>query len=210
LIKNFIAKYIFEQGNLKINAVRKVKDRELIEGLLRRDRKILMLFYQEFFPVIEKHVLLNSGNKDDAKDLFQEVLVALYRNFGQKNARLTTDLKSYIFVIGQKMWYKELRFRKRYHARLEDFQKLDPWKESEMDKYLEQKRFSLYQKHIVKLPEDCRKLFKFISEKITIEDLKKKMDFSSGEYTKRRKYMCIQKLIKLIKEDPDFNYFHDR
>ena len=62
--------------------------------------------------MIENYILSNSGTKDDAQDIFQNALVALYSNTQKPSFELTSSISTYIFSISKNLWLKELRRKK--------------------------------------------------------------------------------------------------
>ena len=58
---------------------RKYSPEEIIEGILANNTLILNQFYKENFLLIRHLIITNSGSEDDAKDVFQEAMVILYR-----------------------------------------------------------------------------------------------------------------------------------
>ena len=44
------------------------------------DEQVLKYLYVTNYPKIEKYVLSNSGTIDDAKDIYQEAFIAVWRN----------------------------------------------------------------------------------------------------------------------------------
>ena len=73
-------------------------DNEIIEHLRNNKyQKATNGLYNLLSPV-KKYVCSNNGTTDDAKDIFQDALVALYRKVQDRNFRLTVSLKTYLLV----------------------------------------------------------------------------------------------------------------
>jgi DNA-directed RNA polymerase specialized sigma24 family protein len=51
----------------------------LLQGLARNDKKAVETIYKENFNLIQTLVINNSGNTEDAKDVFQEAMIVLYQ-----------------------------------------------------------------------------------------------------------------------------------
>ena len=77
----------------------KHSDKKLIEGIKRGDDEALNYLYNNYFDLIRIYILKNSGTEDDAYDIFQDAMVALFKKVSENHIDLTTDLKGYIFVI---------------------------------------------------------------------------------------------------------------
>ena len=68
----------------------------------------------------------------------------------------------------------------------------------------EQEKYSLYQKHLNLLDPDCQKVLTLYYDGVSIRDIMEIMGYASESYTKKKKFICKEKLIKRIKSDPDF------
>ena len=49
-------------------------------GLKESDEKVLQYIYVSNYPRIEQYVLGNNGTADDARDIYQEAFLAVWRN----------------------------------------------------------------------------------------------------------------------------------
>jgi RNA polymerase sigma factor (sigma-70 family) len=88
---------------------KKYSDINIIEGVRKQDDKILNWLYDNYFQSVKSYVLKNSGSSDDVSDVFQESIIALYKQITDDNLNLTTDLKGYFFGIARNVWNAQLR-----------------------------------------------------------------------------------------------------
>ena len=70
---------------------------EIISGIVSQNRDILTYCYQHYSPMVTKWILNRGGTKEEAKDLFQDGMIALYSNlrlkkFEQGRAKISTYL----------------------------------------------------------------------------------------------------------------------
>ncbi len=65
--------------------------------------------YEQNYQFVERFVLKNNGNVDDAKDIFQDIMLALIEKIYADDFELTASLSTYIFAIGKNLWLKKLR-----------------------------------------------------------------------------------------------------
>ena len=66
---------------------------EILEGIRRNDIKILQYVYRTFYSYIKYFIISNSGNDDDARDIFQEALVVVYGSLLRINLTSAVLLK---------------------------------------------------------------------------------------------------------------------
>ena len=52
---------------------------EILNGIRKRSDKVLHYVYHENYPTVKSFIIENRGNSQDAKDIFQEGLVIIFR-----------------------------------------------------------------------------------------------------------------------------------
>lgn len=180
-------------------------DEEILEGISNNDERVIAFIYKHFFDPVKIYIVQNSGTEDDAKDTFQEAVIALYRKVTNKNLALEkSSLKTYFISICKLMWLKSLE-RKRKKPEDELKEEVLSLQEELNDEIEITQRYKLYQDHFQKLSEDCRKLLTMFLKKVPVKEITLKMNFSSDSYTKKRKFQCKEKLIERIKNDRNYN-----
>ena len=65
-------------------------------------------------------------------------------------------------------------------------------------------QYYLYRKKFAELGKDCKKILSLFLKKVSMAEIMKIMEHSSISYTKKRKFMCKQKLIRLIQGDESY------
>lgn len=177
---------------------------EIIDGLRRRDNRILKYIYKHNYTAIHHLVLTNSGTDEDAKDVFQESLMIAFKNIrSKKNFKLESSFQTYIYSIARLLWLKNLRNKsnennlKENHPFIE-FEDPKPFNEEDL-------RYAVYQKAFGKLPQDCKEILKMMNEGTSQTEIAEKLGFRSKNYISKRKHYCKEYLITKIKEDPEFD-----
>ena len=177
---------------------------EIIDGIRRRDNRVLSYIYKNHYAAILKLILGNSGSEEDAKDIFQEALIVVFRNIREKaDFSLKSGFQTYLYSIARLLWLKSLRNRKSEEKSLKenhsyiDFEPPKPFNDEDV-------RYSLYQKAFTNIPEDCQKILRMSVDGISQKDIAAELGFRSENYIKKRKHYCKQYLINKIKEDPEF------
>ena len=180
--------------------MKKIPGKELLVQL--NDNHQLQLLYNSLLPSIERHVIKNSGNKEDAKDIFQESVVVAYRKAQDPSFVLTSSLETFIFSIAKRKWLYELKKRGRHNAHME----ISP---GEGGNNIEQmvinnERTSLYLKHFRALPAGCKKILTLFFEGYKMSEIAEKLGFASEGYARKRKHQCQETLIKFITKDKSY------
>lgn len=177
---------------------------EIIDGLRRRDNRILNYIYKHYYTPVFHLVLTNKGTEEDARDIFQEAIVVAFKNVrAKKKFKLESNFQTYIYSIARLLWLKNLRNRNiedkfRTNHSFIEFEDPKPFNEEDL-------REALYQRAFGKLPSDCQEILRLSNEGLSQEGIAEKLGFKSQNYISKRKYYCKEYLIKKIKEDPEFD-----
>ena len=177
----------------------KLTDRSIIEGIRLQDEKVLSYLYDHYFQTVKNHVLRNSGSVDDVSDLFQDTILALYQQVSDNSLILTSDLKGYFFGIARNIWSAQLRKNKRIFELNIDIPDEDDSDES-FDPALEK----ILSRSFQKLKADCQTVLKLFYEGISYEEIAFIMNLKNETYARRKKYLCKEALLEIIKKDPDY------
>lgn len=178
---------------------RKHSDKQLVEGLRKGDDKTLNYLYQNYFSTVKSYITKNSGTEADAYDVFQDALMVVFKKFQHNGVELSCDLKGYVFGIARNLWSNQLRLKKEQS----DYDR-DVMDEFELEKLLDTPIEQIVQRSFLILPAESQKVLTMHLEGKTYEEIAREMGYKSIAYARRKKYLCKEELIKLIKADPDF------
>ena len=181
---------------------KKISDISIIEGVRKQDDKILNWLYDNYLQTVRDHVLKNSGSIEDVSDVFQDSIIVLYNQITENNLNLTTDLKGYFFGIARNVWSAQLRTKQRT-TELE-FDLSDEEELSEINDVIFQK---VVYRAFQKLKPDQQLILNLFSEGIAYEDIAIKMNLKNETYARRKKYLCKEALLELVKEDPEYQEY---
>ncbi|RLD50430.1 MAG: hypothetical protein DRJ05_19625 [Bacteroidetes bacterium] len=176
-------------------------DEAIIEGIRSKDHEKIRFLYRNYFESI-RLIFKNSGNAEDAEDVFQDALVVIYKKITNNELKLSCSLKTFMYAVCRNLWLQKLQ-KKEYKSEsfvdVED-ESREPF---ELDEnFAEHEKYNLYQKHFMKLSGDCQKVLRLFLKKVSLKEIAKIMGFSSVDYTKTRKYLCKKNLKERILNDP--------
>ena len=178
---------------------------EIIEGIKARDNCVLQYVYKNHYPSIHHFIVSNSGSPEDAKDIFQESIIVIYRKVKeQKHFMLSSTFKTFIYSVARNLWLKHLRAIKYEGQKIQDQQSYMELKDEPFKVSNDDLKMSLYQKYFKQLPEDCQNILKLTARDIPQKEIAQAMNFKSENYVKKRKHICKDKLIEMIKMDPRY------
>ena len=191
----------FDYSNHK-GLFKKNSDSNIIEGLRKQDDKILNWLYDNYLQSVKNHVLKNSGSDEDVSDVFQDTIILLYSQIIEDNLNLTTDLKGYFFGIARNVWSAQLR-KKQKTIELEVDLPDEEGAEEIYDPILERIVSRVFQK----LKPDQQMVLNLFSEGLSYEEIAVKMNLKNEIYARRKKYLCKEALLELVKEDPEYHEY---
>jgi RNA polymerase sigma factor (sigma-70 family) len=178
---------------------RKISDITIIEGVRLQDDKILNWLYDNYLQPVKHHVLKNSGSNEDVSDVFQDSIIVLYNQITEGNLKLTSDLKGYFFGIARNVWSSHLRKKKRTTELDIDISDEDDTDEKG-DLVLEK----IISRAFQKLKPDQQLILSLFSDGHSYEEIASKMNLKNEMYARRKKYLCKEALLDLVKEDPEY------
>lgn len=178
-------------------------DRALLLGLKNADGNKIKQVYDLALPSVIRWVEENNGTEADARDIFQEALVALFRKLESGEFTLTCTLKSFLRIMSRNLWLTRLRDNKKFQA-----SPLENVEQVELDKGILQsiedsERSRLFFKHFDALGEKCQQILRLFFDKTPLAEIAEKLD-TSVNYIKKRKFTCKEQLVKAVQKDPIF------
>jgi len=174
-------------------------DAEMLRGLVSGNDDILRAYYKFYYSGIRRYVLINHGKEEDAKDLFQDVLLVVFQKVRSNSFELSCSLNTFLFSISKLLWLKELDKRKKVSYQIVISHELcDSGKDIiEIAEYNE--RLQIYRRHFEKLSANCRMVLSLFIDGKSISEITTIMGYKSDQYTKNRRYKCKLTLIQRIK-----------
>lgn len=176
-------------------------DDEFIWSIKNDEQSAITNLYALHYGMVFKFVLTNSGTEHDAKDIYQEAFIILVRNIKHDKFRQGSSIKTYLYSICRKLWYKELQKRTRNDniqvEDLENFTDLDEQDEKDIQSY--EQKFLLMDECLKKLGEPCKTIITdFYIHKKSMNDIAENMGYSNAENAKNQKYKCFKRLKKMF------------
>lgn len=182
---------------------RRISDSAIIDGIRQQDDQILNWLYDNYLETVRHHVIRNKGTESDVPDVFQESIIALYRQITTDGFSLNTELRGYFFGIARNIWNAQLRKKLRNTGIDRDFPE-----ENEVDdpNLLLEK---IVNRAFRKLSDDSRMILSLYSEGYSYSDIAVKMNLKNETYARRKKYLSKEALMELVKADPEYKDYLD-
>ena len=193
-------------SNLQPVPVKRLLDEDILAGLRKRDNRVLQYIYKNSYNPVRQLVLHNAGSESDAEDIFQEALIVIFKKLkDEQDFELNAAFSTYLYSIARLLWLKHLRNIKKIEIdplnrdmeeRIE-FEEPSPVQDKDL-------RMAIYQRTLLKIPEDCQKILQLTAQDLTSSEIAEQLGFRSEGYVRKRRHFCKEYLINKVKEDPDY------
>ncbi|MEM6643235.1 MAG: sigma-70 family RNA polymerase sigma factor [Bacteroidota bacterium] len=179
-----------------------MKDSEILQRISKGDEQVLDYLYKKYYGMMTRVVLSNSGSEEEAKDVYQEALVAFWQKAAKGDLVLTSKISTYLYSICLNQWRKELDKKSRRQEEEVD--------EGYYQSYESEERSKIVHACIEELGEVCRKvLTHYYFDGMNMQEIAAKLDFANTDTAKTKKYKCKKKLDQLIKNRYSTEDFFD-
>lgn len=174
-------------------------EQALLKGLALNDSKAIETIYRDNFSMVQAFILQNNGSYDDARDIFQEAMIALYEKAQSESFVLTCQIKTYVYSICRRLWLKRLQQLGRYANRVDSLEETVPVEE---DLDVHEKRnaeFAIMDRALNSLGEPCKSLLEgYYLKKMGMQELAAEFGYTNADNAKNQKYKCLMRLKKLF------------
>lgn len=178
-------------------------NQEIFQGLSQNDHTTATYVYKTLAPPVFKYVLSNSGNREEAKDLFQETYIKVLKKVQDGKYTNQDKFEAYFLTIARNTWIDHLRSKKKVFTVGDDdflLQRADESdEESLMHLILHDKRMeALLQVWNTWEDTDCRRILqRFHYENARTKDIALEEDTSQNTLLQRI-FKCRSKLFRLV------------
>lgn len=174
-------------------------EQALLKGLAQNDTKAIETIYKDNFNMVQTYILNNNGSYDEARDIFQEAMIALYEKAQSESFVLTCKINTYVYSVCRRLWLKRLQQLGRYSNQVDG---LEETVQVEEDLEIHEKRntdFAIMERALNSLGEPCRSLIEgFYIKKMDMQALSKEFGYTNADNAKTQKYKCLMRLKKLF------------
>lgn len=173
---------------------------ELLQGIRNGNEQAVKNIYKSYFPMIENFVRLNGGSVQEARDLFQDGFMVLFRNVKNPAFSLECKIKTYLYSVCKRIWLTELKRKSKapnVTDGIDEFINID---ESDIEELSEHEN-SLRQLEasLIKIGEPCSTLLSdYYLKDMSMQQIAIKMGYTNSDNAKTQKYKCLLRLRKIF------------
>lgn len=174
-------------------------EQALLKGLANNDSRAIETIYKDNFNTIQAFILNNNGSYDDARDIFQEAMIALYEKAQSESFVLTCQIKTYVYSICRRLWLKRLQQLGKYTNQVDSLEETIPVEEDLDNHEKRNAAFAIMDRAMNSLGEPCKSLLEgYYLKKLGMQELADEFGYTNADNAKNQKYKCLMRLKKLF------------
>lgn len=189
-----------------MESVKTLSDEELVASLRSGSRinESVKDIYRNHFDSLSWYVMNNSGSRQDAEDVFQEVVVNFIDLVQRNKFRGESTIRTFLFSLNRHIWLNELKRRGRAQAREEKYEKGQERETTDVSHLIAGREATEQLVNVVaQLGETCRKiLLMFYYDNMSIKEILESLDYENEQVVRNKKYKCLKQLEQMISENP--------
>ncbi len=183
----------------------KAEDQKLVDGLRTGSNPVIREIYNKFFQSIKGNVKNWGGTEDDAKDIFQEAVMVIYRLVRKPDFKLSSAFYSLLYPVCRNLWLKEIRNRSRMGGGEEIKELEGVGDRTDIVEAINEREIDrLFRNKIEELGDQCRNLMEMFFQGRSMKEIVTELGLSSISFAKKKKFQCKEKLVKLVQGDALF------
>jgi RNA polymerase sigma factor (sigma-70 family) len=180
-----------------MEVIKNFPDSELLSNIRNGTRmnETIKAIYRSHFESLSWFIINNNGSRQDAEDVFQEVVV----NFIGEST-----VKTFLFSLNRFTWLNELKRRGRALAREEKYEKGQDKVELDTSHFItEREEKGQILRLVGELGDTCKRiLLLFYYENLSMKEILNATDYENEQVVRNKKYKCLKQLEKMINENP--------
>ena len=187
--------------------IRNFSDTELVASLRVGERvdDIIKSLYRNYFDSLAWYVEHNSGSRQDAEDVFQEVVITFIGLVQADKFRGESSVKTFLYSLNRHIWLNELKKRGRALARETNYSKGNEWVELDVGEFIaDRETKNLVMDLMDKLGETCKQiLLLYYYENQSMKQILTTLHYENEQVVRNKKYKCLKQLEQLLNAHPN-------
>ncbi len=148
------------------------------------------------------YILGNNGRQDEAKDVFQEAVIAFYENVRDDKFKGESTISTYLYSIAKFKWLNQIKknsIRTGHHEKAPR----EAFSESPLATLIEGEQKRTVLEVLALLGSSCKELLiENLYHNASMKEIAESGGYSSEQIVRNKKYKCLQKLKELIHAKP--------
>ena len=186
--------------------IQSFSDAELLANLQsgKRINESIQAIYRDHFEQLSWFIVNNSGSRQDAEDIFQDVVVDFIDAVQKNKFRGEASVKTFLYSLNKFSWLNELKRRGRAVKREIKFDKEQDRQEMDVSHFIAGREAKMKVMAVVEqLGDACKKiLVMFYYESLSMKEILEKTEYETEQVVRNKKYKCLKQLEQMLNENP--------
>lgn len=179
-------------------------NQKLLQALRKGENGGFEYLYQRHFNLVAALVRQNQGDVDDAREIFQETMIALFKKVRDTpDFDLRVEWSTYIYAIARNLWFGQLRKRKNGPVSLADtqpYEAIDDAAEMAEQEETNAQKHQLVQQMLQSLKQECQDILDAaFFKKLPGAAIAELLGYTEA-FVKVKKHRCMEELRKRVAE----------
>lgn len=151
------------------------------------------------------YVVKNSGDKQDAEMVFDDMIVAFIKViFNNPSFELSTHLHGYLMGVAKFTWMNILRKKKRnVTVDIEDVHIPGLQEESHLELMIKGEKGKLISKILDRMKVRCKEVLMYWSGGFKMTEIAEKLGYKSEGVARKKKSECMKELLTFLNGNPE-------
>lgn len=164
--------------------------------------KAIDYLYDQYRDNFIRFVHLRNGDKEDALDVFQDTVIILVNNIERGIFKGQSNIKTYLFSIGKKLWYKKFNKKVREGEAIKEMTAeyeiptTDPWLGT-----LNDERGHFVKSIVGRLKENHQKILMLWMQGHDMKEIAAQMGLKNAQVARNYKSRAMKELNMLLQEN---------
>jgi RNA polymerase sigma factor (sigma-70 family) len=174
-------------------------ENDLLKKIREGNSEAFKLLYKKMYPVIANYIRQNGGSETEAKDVFQDAVVVLYRKIQDDTFILSCKIQTFLYSVSRNLWLNEIRSKSILSPEEEIRDRAVEITETDEEDNDIRTRISQLNQSLEKLGEPCAGLLRmFYIDHLSMQDIASRLNYTNSDNAKTQKYKCLMRLKKLF------------
>ncbi len=165
--------------------------------------------YKQYYGLLEKYVLKNSGSKEDAEDVIQETMVAFIDMVQREKYRGESEIGTFLYAIARNIWLGKIRKNNADNNRNELWANEIKGFESDITFQIEkQESLKVIENLFSSIGEKCKKILTmFYYQEASMKEILLEVNFENEQVLRNKKSKCMKALTDKIEINPKLSEY---
>lgn len=166
------------------------------------DDVVLKYLYSDTLPRVRNHIVKNSGSIEEAEDIFQDAVLNIYQMVYNNKIPHIANIGGFVFQSAKNAWINRAK-RESRKTELSDNHEFIDYSEDSLSTIIDSEKHNALASVFEQVGKVCQELMTLaIYQKLSMEEIARKMGLSNANAAKSQNYRCKQRLAELVEQQP--------